>query len=61
MVEGAFYQLDFVTEEVAILKALNKRYRATGKSYQTDVTEFINFIQDGTIEHVDFKNVDYIL
>ena len=58
MVEGAFYQLDFVTEEVAILKALNKRYRATGKSYQTDVTEFINFIQDGTIEHVDFKNVE---
>ena len=43
---------------MAILKALNKRYRATGKSYQTDVTEFINFIQDGTIEHVDFKNVE---
>lgn len=58
MVEGAFYQLDFVTEEVAILKALNKRYRATGKSYQTDVTKFISFIQDGTIEHVDFRSVE---
>lgn len=56
-VEGACYQIDFVTDRVVILRVINKRYKLTDKSYQSDVIEFLRFIQDGTVECIEIKEV----